>query len=296
MKISILGTNGFLSTSIAMYANKSGWQLDMYGLEKPLYHKCDNFYQVDLMKEDLGSTELFNSDIIVYAAGAGIQSNFHEALDIIYQMNVSVPVRLCNQLKENRYNGIFVTFGSVFEMGETKEKRAFSEKDIIGSACPAPTDYIVSKRMLSRFISSYKHDFTHWHFILPTIYGPGENPSRLIPYTINSLRKSEHLSFTSGEQVRQYVHVSEVPRVIDLARIKNLSSGIYNIEGKETLTVKEIVSLIHRVMGVELSDDCFGSKDRTDVGMKYLALDGSILRNIIDYEPVVSIETVISKY
>lgn len=296
MKISILGTNGFLSTSIALYANKNGWQLNMYGLDKPLYHKCDNFYQIDLMKEYPDSAELFNSDIIVYAAGAGIQSNLHEALDIVYQMNVSVPVRLCNQLKRNKYNGIFVTFGSVFEMGETKEERAFSENDIIGSTCPAPTDYIVSKRMLSRFISSYKHDFAHWHFILPTIYGAGENPSRLIPYTINALRKGEHMSFTSGVQVRQYVHVSEVPRIIDLARQKRLPSGIYNIEGKETLTVKEIVNLIHRVMGVELSDNCFGSTDRTDVGMKYLALDGSLLRNIIDYKPVVSIEDAIPTY
>ena len=296
MKISILGTNGFLSTSIAQYANKNGWQLNMYGLDKPLYHKCDNFYQIDLMKDYPDSAELFNSDIIVYAAGAGIQSNLHEALDIVYQMNVSVPVRLCNQLKRNKYNGIFVTFGSVFEMGETKEERAFSENDIIGSTCPAPTDYIVSKRMLSRFISSYKHDFTHWHFILPTIYGPGENPSRLIPYTINALRKGEHLSFTSGVQVRQYVHVSEVPRIIDLSRKKRLPSGVYNIEGKETLTVKEIVNLIHRVMGVELSDDSFGSTDRTDVGMKYLALDGSLLRNIIDYKPVVSIEDAIPTY
>lgn len=39
MKISILGTNGFLSTAIAKYANEAGWYLDMYGLDEPTAHK-----------------------------------------------------------------------------------------------------------------------------------------------------------------------------------------------------------------------------------------------------------------
>ena len=43
MKISILGTNGFLSTAIAKYANEAGWALDMYGLDEPVGHKYDNF-------------------------------------------------------------------------------------------------------------------------------------------------------------------------------------------------------------------------------------------------------------
>ena len=49
MKISILGTNGFLSTAIAKYANEAGWDLDMYGLDEPVCHKYDNFYKVNLI-------------------------------------------------------------------------------------------------------------------------------------------------------------------------------------------------------------------------------------------------------
>lgn len=189
-----------------------------------------------------------------------------------------------------------MTFGSVFEMGETKEKRFFAEEDVLLSVCPAPNDYVVSKRMLSRFISSYKHSFTHWHFIIPTIYGKGENPQRLIPYTINAIKNGNHLSFTSGDQVRQYVHVSEIPHILDLAIQKHLPSGIYNIEGKETLTVKEIVCLIHKTMRVDVPEDCFGSAQRADVEMKYLALDGTKLRTLTGFEASISILDVLSTY
>ena len=296
MKISILGTNGFLSTAIAKYANEAGWNLDMYGLDEPRSHKYDNFYKVNLMDTALDCSGLLASDIIIYAIGAGIQSNLKEGNDLIYNLNVTVPVRICNALKAAGYRGKFITFGSVFEMGETTEERFFTEEDIQTSLAVAPNDYTVSKRMLTRFISSYKHEFTHWHFIIPTIYGESENPKRLIPYTINAIKKGEELHFTAGDQTRQYIHVSEVPRMIDMAYKKNIPSGIYNIQGKETITVKEIVTLIHKVLGKQVAEGCFGSAQRADVGMKYLALDGRKLKSLTGFEATVRLEEVIKHY
>lgn len=296
MKISILGTNGFLSTAIAKYANEAGWNLDMYGLDEPRSHKYDNFYKVNLMDTALDCSGLLASEIIIYAIGAGIQSNLKEGNDLIYNLNVTVPVRICNALKAAGYRGKFITFGSVFEMGETTEERFFTEEDIQTSLAVAPNDYTVSKRMLTRFISSYKHEFTHWHFIIPTIYGESENPKRLIPYTINAIKKGEELHFTAGDQTRQYIHVSEVPRMIDMAYKKNIPSGIYNIQGKETITVKEIVTLIHKVLGKQVAEGCFGSVQRADVGMKYLALDGRKLKSLTGFEATVRLEEVIKHY
>lgn len=296
MKISILGTNGFLSKAIARYANQEQWTLDMYGLDAPLGQEYNNFYMVDLMNAELNCSSLLDSDIIIYAIGAGIQANLQEGYNLIYNLNVSAPVAICNKLKELDYKGIVVTFGSVFEMGETNEKHPFTEEDILTSLCAAPNDYTVSKRMLSRFIASYKHKFKHWHFYIPTIYGEDENPKRLIPYVINAIRNREELNFTAGDQIRQYVYVNEIPRMIALAYEKNLPSGFYNIEGKETLTVKEIVTLIHHAMGLEVPDCCFGSVQRTDTGMKYLALDGTKLKKTIGFEPRLRIIDVIKDY
>ena len=296
MKISILGTNGFLSTAIARYANVVGWSLDMYGLSEPVGHNYNNFYKVNLMDAELDCSSLLDSDMIIYAIGAGIQANLKEGFNLIYNLNVTAPVTICNKLKELEYKGIFVTFGSVFEMGETKEERFFTEEDVLTSLCPAPNDYTVSKRMLSKFVASYKHDFKHWHFYIPTIYGAGENPKRLIPYVINAIRNSEELHFTAGDQTRQYVHVSEIPRMLALAFEKNLPSGLYNIEGKETITVKEIVTMIHQAMGKEVPDGCFGSVQRADVGMKYLALDGKKLRKASRFTADVKILDTIYQY
>lgn len=296
MKITILGSNGFLSNAIAKYANKNKWTLDIYGLDEPIGVQYDKFVKCNLMDAELDCKPLLNSDIIVYAIGAGIQANLKEGFNLIYNLNVTAPVTICNKLKELDYKGVFVTFGSVFEMGETKKEKFFTEDDVLTPTAPAPSDYVVSKRMLTRFVTSYKHDFTHWHFIIPTIYGAGENPKRLIPYVVNAIKNNEELHFTAGDQTRQYVHVSEVPCMMELAFKENLPSGMYNIEGKETLTVKEIVTEIHHYYGKEVPEGCFGSVQRSDVGMKYLALDGQKLRDTIGFNASIKITDVINTY
>ena len=296
MKVTILGTNGFLSRAIAVYCNRKGYSINMYGLDEPTGHSYDTFHRINLMTEELEYDDLNCSDIIVYAIGAGIQSNLKEGNDLIYNLNVTAPVKICNKLKTVGYKGCFITFGSVFEMGETREERFFTENDVLTSVCPAPNDYTVSKRMLSRFVQSYKHDFTHWHFFIPTIYGETENPLRLIPYTINAIRNGSPLHFTAGDQTRQYIYVGEVPAMIDMAYSKKLPDGLYNIQGKDTLTVREIVTAIHHYFGKEVPEGCFGSAQRADVGMKYLALDGTKLRNATGFEATISLTDVINRY
>lgn len=294
--MTILGTNGFLSRAIAVYCNGNGYPVNMYGLDEPTGHSYDTFHRINLMTEDLDYDDLNRSDIIVYAIGAGIQSNLKEGNELIYNLNVTVPVKICNKLKAVGYQGCFITFGSVFEVGETKEERFFTESDVLTSVCSVPNDYTVSKRMLSRFVYSYKHDFTHWHFFIPTIYGETENPLRLIPYTINAIRNNSPLHFTAGDQTRQYIYVGEIPQMIDLAYKRKLPSGLYNIQGKDTLTVREIVTAIHHFFGKEVPEGCFGSAQRVDAGMKHLALDGTKLRKAIGFEATTSLTDVINRY
>lgn len=295
MIVSILGSNGFLSSVVANYFYAEGNIVNVYGLECPKY-KYNNYININLVKQKVNYIELAKSDIIIYAIGAGIQSNLHENSSLIYLLNVTSPVEICLGLKDFEYSGIFITFGSVFEIGISKEEHLFTEEDILTATSVAPTDYVVSKRMFSRFITSLNVPFVTWHFILPTIYGENENPLRLIPYTINSIRNNRRLNFTSGSQIRQYIYVDEIVTIIEKSIKCNLNSGIYNCQGPETLTIYEIVKLIHNVMHHQLSNDCFGKVSRTDTEMKYLALDGKKLSERIGYEAHILISDIISKY
>ena len=156
MKISIIGANGFLSNSIARFCNKNNILLDMYGRSFPEGLLLNEFYYVDLMKGDLPLEQIKNSDIIIYAVGAGIQSNLKESTDTVYKLNVSVPVKIINELKFIEFSGSFVSFGSYFEIGENSENQFFTENELLQSQNRVVNDYSISKRMFELKIKNIK--------------------------------------------------------------------------------------------------------------------------------------------
>jgi len=296
MKIAIIGTNGLLSNSLGQFCNMHNIKVDTYGLFPPEQHKYDNFYQLNLLNEELPLDNVCQADIIIFAVGAGIQSNLKESSDLIYALNVTTPIKICNALKNAKFSGVFVSFGSYFEIGENIENIFFSEKELLISQRRVFNDYSISKRLFSRFISSVEMPYKTWHFILPTIYGEKESSHRLIPYTLNSLKKNMKIEFTSGDQIRQYIYIDEISQIIKNAFDTNLSSGVYNVAGTETLSVKELVNSLFKAFNKQLPDSVFGKVKRQDTGMKTLQLDGQKLQEAIAFKPSIKILDIYDRY
>lgn len=101
----------------------------MYGLSAPEKHKYNNFYKVNLVNEQLSFNTIIKTDMIIYAVGGGIQSNLNESSDLIYKLNVSIPVSVCNNLKSLNYTGAFISFGSYFEIGENSDNKFLQSKN-----------------------------------------------------------------------------------------------------------------------------------------------------------------------
>lgn len=296
MKVALIGSNGTLATAFGKYCNQKECELHVYGRSKPSAYDCNSLDEIDLLSDKFDFHNLSDYDMIVYAAGAGIQSQQKDNVDVIYKLNVDFPVCLYNKLKECKSSARLITFGSYFEIGCNTENRCFSEVDIISSLLDVPNDYCISKRMLTRFFSSVENDFKFYHFILPTIYSEYENRNRLIPYVVDCIKTGKNLSFTSGEQIRQYLYVDDVPKIVCDAVENNIPNGIYNIEGSETLSVKELVCSIMKFFNVMPSESIFGTNERQDVGMKNLQLDGTKLSSFVKTQSIHSVLSVIEKY
>ena len=296
MKVVVIGTNGLLSDCVGKYCNTHNHELITYGLDVPIHHLFNSFTQINLIHQDLDYQALLKADMIVYAAGAGIQSNLKENAELIYNLNVTVPVKICIGLKTNGYSGTFVSFGSYFEIGENAENHRFDEIELLQSQRRVVNDYSVSKRMFSRYITSVEMPFITRHFILPTIYGENEAAHRLIPYTLNALKTNTDIAFTIGEQVRQYIYIDEVVDIVFKAQIMNIPSGLYNISGTETFTVRELVTNLFQLMDKPLSESVFGKTERSDTGMINLQLNGDKLFSAINYQPHIKLIDVYDRY
>jgi nucleoside-diphosphate-sugar epimerase len=75
------------------------------------------------------------------------------------------------------------------------------------------------------------------------LYGPRENPRRLVPSVILSLLKGEPALSSHGEQIRDYMHVADVAE----GCVELLDSGVQgacNIASGRAVTIRSIVEEI----------------------------------------------------
>ena len=302
MKISVIGANGMLSVALTKYYyNKLGVEVDVYGLDTPKAYECDNFYQVNLIKDKLDYNCLTKSDVIIYASGAGVQAALQTDSSLMYALNVDAPIEITLQLKKHGYKGIYVSFGSYMEIGlNNVDGKAFTEDEVICSNLPVTNDYGLSKRLYSRYMKDFEADYAFYHFILPNMFSeddlkPG---TRLVPYTLQYLqdyingKNPTEPSFSAGLQTRQFITLEEMINTVDKSLCQQIPSGVYNIGGGEFLNIRNLIERLFAIYNVPCKNEFFGQEVRRDGDIKSLRLDGNKLLNALGYLPNARIEDI----
>lgn len=80
------------------------------------------------------------------------------------------------------------------------------------------------------------------------MYGPRENPSRLVSSVIISLLSGKEAKTSHGMLVRDYMHIQDVADGM-VALFDSQAHGAYNIASNATTTVREIVEALGRITG-----------------------------------------------
>lgn len=121
-------------------------------------------------------------------------------------------------------------------------------------------------------------------------YGPFQNPEKLIPLFITNLIQRKSLPvYGSGLNIREWVHVEDHCRGIDLVVTSGKPGDIYNIGGGEDLSNLDITLKILSILGAPNSMIEF-VEDRKNHDLRY-SIDDSKIRNNLGYEPSINFET-----
>lgn len=120
------------------------------------------------------------------------------------------------------------------------------------------------------------------------LYGPFENPNRLVPFVIRSLQSSQKTKTTLGNVVRDYLHVNDVA----LAFVEVLSSGLidaFNISSGTPVKISEIIRTIGIKTGKEELLD-MGAIEAAAGEPEFIVGDNSRLVNEVNWFPQYSLD------
>ncbi|MDR1865184.1 MAG: dTDP-glucose 4,6-dehydratase [Bacteroidales bacterium] len=164
--------------------------------------------------------------------------------------------------------------------------------------------YSASKAASDHLARAYHHTYG-----LPVVlsncsnnYGPNHFPEKLIPLAINNIRNNRPVPiYGSGENVRDWLHVHDHARAIDLIFHKGRNGDTYNIGGNNEWTNIDLIRLLCRIMDRKLNRKAGASeqlitfvKDRAGHDLRY-AIDSSKLQRELGWTPSMKLEQGLEK-
>ena len=298
MKIVVTGGAGFIGSNFVIHMVKKYPEHQIINLDLLTYAgNLENLTEVEnapnykFIRGDIADRkfvfDLFEKekpDIIVnFAAESHVDRSIEDPESFV-RTNVMGTTTLLDACKEygiKRFHQ--VSTDEVYgDLPLDRPDLFFTEETPLHTSSP----YSSSKASADLFVMAY-----HRTFGIPVTisrcsnnYGPYQFPEKLIPLIISRALADEELPvYGTGENVRDWLHVSDHCVAIDLILEKGRVGEVYNIGGHNERTNLEVVKTILKALGKPESLIKF-VKDRPGHDRRY-AIDPTKIETELGWEP-----------
>jgi UDP-glucuronate 4-epimerase len=189
----------------------------------------------------------------------------------------------------------FASSSSVYGAKQGTEIAAFREDD----PCLTPASpYAATKRMNELQLSTYRDLFGIGVFALRyfTVYGPRQRPDMAIAKFTQAIAAGQPITlFGDGSSRRDYTYIDDIVTGT-VAAIEGVQPGAYkilNLGGTHTISLKELVETIERMVGKRATIDWLPDQPG-DVPITYANIDRA--RATLGYEPTTRVEEGVQRY
>jgi UDP-glucose 4,6-dehydratase len=183
--------------------------------------------------------------VVHFAAQSHVQNSFGESL----QYTRDNVMGTHNLLEAARL------YGNIQRFIHVSTDEVYGESDSIGdckteSSLLSPTNpYAATKAAAEMIAQSYYRSFKLPLIITRgnNVYGPNQYPEKLIPRFVSLLQAGKKLTVQgTGENIRSFIHVSDVCNAFDIILSKGTTGEIYNIGGDESsdYSVMEVAKIL----------------------------------------------------
>lgn len=218
---------------------------------------------MDLRERESCRRAVMGADVVIHMAArvGGIGFNLEQPATLFYE-NLIMGTQL---MEEARLAGVekFVALGTVCAYPKFTPV-PFHETDL-WNGYPEETNapYGLAKKMLLVQAQAYRQQYGfNAVFLLPVnLYGPGDNfdprSSHVIPALIRKIWAAKHTGadvidvWGDGSASREFLYVDDAAEAIVLATERYQGSDPVNIGSGMEITVKELVSVLCRLIGFE---------------------------------------------
>ena len=255
MKILLTGAAGGIGSTLGYYLYKKGYTLTLVdnlrnGYEKNLTINGESFgkfYNLSICNRDFIELVRDDYDCIIHLAAITALPDCE--INPVETMNVNVSGTMNILECARAWNVPHVIFSSTSAVYESNKERIFTEDlDITPHLW-----YSLSKKMAEEICESYRinYDMTITTLRFFNVFGPRQDIHRnhppLINYIVRELKNNNvPILHSDGEQRRDYIHVDDVVKLIDIC-LEKKPNDTFNVCTGTLISVNEIVNYICQI-------------------------------------------------
>ncbi len=238
----VTGAAGFIGRRIAEALVAQGRKVIGTDVHTPARPMGFTFYQADVRDTLRHAPVVAGCDAIVHCGGISgpmvLADNPAEVIDINIRGTAGL-LALAQGFGLRRFVGL----SSVSAYGDT------GALDVVTEDVPltATNAYGTSKAASDLLIQSYadRYGLSAAALRIGWVYGPGRVTDALIQPMVRSAKGQPYDLAAGGDHALQFVHVEDVVRAARAAlAVETLPSAVFNINGAEILTVRQMVAMI----------------------------------------------------
>ncbi|MGH3492689.1 MAG: dTDP-glucose 4,6-dehydratase [Sciscionella sp.] len=227
--------------------------------------------------------------IVHFAAESHVDRSFLDAAAFLSTNVLGTQVLLESARRAGIGKFVHVSTDEVYGPWPTG---AASERDLLRPTVP----YAASKAASDLVALSYGHSYGVPVCVTRSSnnYGPGQHPEKIIPLFVTNLLRGEPVTLHGdGRHARNWLHVQDNCRGIELVLRGGQPGQIYNIGGVVELTNNELTAILLRLCGADW-DAVTYVPDRQANDVRY-AMDTTKIRQQFGYRPEREFESALAE-
>jgi nucleoside-diphosphate-sugar epimerase len=257
LRIALTGATGFLGRTFAAAALAAGHRVR--GLFRAGARTLAGVERVEGDLGDGGARRRLveGQEVLVHLAATGVQRRDRDWQRMTL-VNVVQPLALLDAAAEARV-GRAVLAGTCLEyLGHGRLPGVFAAGTEV---CPEssraePSDpYGATKAAggLLQRTRARELGLAAWYLRFASLYGPGDDPDKLVPAALRAARARAAFEMTGGEQVREWLHVEDAVAALLAAagRAPPGAPAIVNVGTGDAVPLRDVVTTVFRLAGAD---------------------------------------------